>query len=107
MNFKKILACVAATAVLSSGSAAFAESDLVFKHNSSWYHVYTNLEVCKGDHQYNSNTCAAFVNKKYCGINMYSTTSASNVAKDRLKRNQNVRVRTNDSAGRQVCNITP
>jgi hypothetical protein len=108
MSIKNLmLAGLTAIAMLSSGSAAFAKSDLVFIHNASPYHVWTSLEQCQYDLKDANRGCDNFGYKSFCGKHMFSTSSTSNVAKDRWARGQNVKLYANNGSNSVVCNITP
>jgi len=108
MDIKKLTIAGAATfAMLSSGSVAFAKSDLVFIHNASPYHVWSDLQKCQSDLQHANRGCDTFGYKRFCGKNMYSTSSTSNVAKDKWKRGQTVTLYANDGSNRKVCAIKP
>jgi hypothetical protein len=102
-----VLTGFAAIAMLSSGSVALAKSDLVFVHNASPYHVWSDLEQCQYDLRNAGQGCDNFGHKSYCGKHMYSTSATRNVAKDRWARGQNVKLYANNGSNSVVCNITP
>ncbi len=108
MSFRKIVsAAFSAAVILSSGTVAFAKSDLVFIHNASPYHVWSDLQQCQYDLKNANRGCDNFGYKSFCGKHMYSTSSTSNVAKDRWARGQNVKLYANNGSNTVVCNITP
>ncbi len=110
MPFKKsIIAGFAIAAVLSSGSAVFAKADLVFVHNASPYHVWSDLVQCQHDLRNANNGCDSFYmgKNKSCGMHLFATSATGHVAKDRLGRRQNVKLFANNGSNSVVCNIKP
>ncbi|MGJ8527070.1 hypothetical protein [Maritalea sp.] len=108
MNINKwIAALVAGAASLIFGTAAFAQGDLVFKHNGSPYFLYSNLAPCQAEHEGNANYCDQMGSKvSYCDIYMFSTRSVSEVAKLRWGRGDSVKV-YHTGTSNVACNITP
>ncbi len=102
-----LIAGLTATALISSANATWAKPDLVFMHNASPYHVWSDLEQCQYDLRNANRGCDSFGYKSFCGHHMFSTSSTSNVAKDRWSSGQNVKLFANNGSNTVVCNITP
>lgn len=94
-------------ALLMSGQTAMAKADLVFVHNASPYHVWSDLVQCQHDLRNANNGCDSFGYKSFCGKSMFSTSATSNIAKDRWARGQNVLLYANNGSNKKVCNIKP
>lgn len=98
---------IAMVTLLLSGPAAMAKADLVFVHNASPYHVWSDLVKCQYDMRNAGNGCDNFGYKSFCGKHMFSTSATSRIAKDRWGRGQNVLLYANNGSNEKVCNITP
>lgn len=85
-----VIAVVGATLV---GTAASAEGDLYFMHNGSPYFVWSDRSICEIDLTPGGNPCISWGSTPFCGRLLWGSPTSTNVAGDKLNRNDVVNLR--------------
>ena len=75
------------------GSAASAQGDLYFMHNGSPYFVWSDRSICEIDLTKGGNPCISWGSIPFCGRLLWGSPTSTNVAGDRLNRNDVVNLR--------------
>ena len=106
---KKTTAILVASALAVGGviaaGAASAQGNLYYMHNASAYYAWSDLSICEIDLASSGNTCVSWGDRK-CGRYIWATSATTNVASDKLRRNDTVILRhTNGNS--EFCRLEP
>jgi hypothetical protein len=88
-----------------AAGAASAQGNLYYMHNASAFYVWSDLSICESDLASSGNTCVSWGSSK-CGRKVWATAATTNVARDKLGRNDAVVLRhTNGNS--EFCRLEP